>query len=295
MHRRLIPLCIFIEAMLLAAACSRPQPSPYLAPSCPIADGIRGYPVSVSSSAPADTALLGSVARAMAESWSTQVAAAAEKSPAPAIVQMMDAKLPERRAFARHGWRPSGSDTARLVLTYRAGLPAPEIALARAGALTSFEDSVRRAALAAVARAREAPGARYTLPLAVEVPNADTVALEVVFGREPDSLSAVARFSVHERNILPLITNRTPTYPPSALRSGVEGDVRVAFVVLPDSTIDPASVKVVGSSQSEFADAVIRSLSRDRYVPAEIDCQLVPGVAFQPFSFRIGARTLTGQ
>jgi TonB family protein len=295
MQRLLIPVCVLLEAMLLASACSRPQPSPYLAPSCPIAGGVRGYPVTVASSAPADTALLGSVARAMAESWSMQIAGAAEKSPVPPVVQMMDAKLLERRAFPRHGWRPSGSDTARLVLTYRAGLPAPEITLAHPGTPTSFEASVKRAALTAVARARETPGARYTLPLAVEVPNADTVALEVAFGQEPDSLSAVARFSVHERDILPMVTNRSPTYPPGALRAGLEGAVRVAFVVLPDSTIDPASIRVVRSSGPEFADAVVRALPSYRYVPAEIDCQLIPAVGLQPFAFGIGTSALVGR
>jgi TonB family protein len=280
---------------LSVSACAKPKPSKYVADACPIAGQLRGYPVSVSSSVPADTALLGDVARAMAASLSSQLAHGDDKPPVPPIVRVMDARIERGNTFSRNGWRPAPGDTARLRLVYRVGATAPEISLVHSGEPTRFELSVQRAAQAAIADAYDRPGARYTLPLAVSMPNAAPATLDVAFGREPDSLSGVARFSVHEAKVLPTVGNRPPTYPQGALRAGMRGYVKIAFVVLPDSTADMASVQVLQSSQPEFADAVMRSLPRFRYIPGEIDCRLVPTVVEQPFTFEIGEKTLTGQ
>lgn len=297
MRRPLSSLSAATVLALAVSACGGNQPNQYLASACPIPGNLRGYPVSASSGAPVDTALLGSVARAMAASLSRQLDDSHATVPSSTAAKLMDATLDRGDVFERYGWRPAPGDTAKLLVTYRPGQAAPEIALAHAGAdtPTSFEQSVQRAALAAVDRAREMPGARHTLPLTIAMPDAHPVAIEVAFGREADAPSGIARFSIHEQKVLPLPSNPGPTYPTNARAAGIEGDVRVAFVVRPDSTADLGTVHVVESSRPDFATSVVHSLARARYYPGEIDCRLVPTVVEQPFHFRMNHQLLSDQ
>ena len=280
---------------LAAAACGGKQPNKYLSSACPLPDGLRGYPVSASSSAPVDTALLGSVARAMAASLSQQLDDSHATVPSSLAAKLMSATLDRGDVFERYGWRPVPGDTAQLLVTYRPGQPAPTIALAHADSPTSFAQSVQSAALAAVDRARGIPGARHTLPLVIAMRDTQPIAIEVAFGREAERPSGVARFSVHEAKVLPLPGNPTPPYPTNARAAGIEGDVRVAFIVRPDGTADLGSVHVVESSRPDFATSAVHSLARARYAPGEIDCQLVPTVVEQPFHFRMNHQLLSDQ
>jgi hypothetical protein len=68
---------------------------------------------------------------------------------------------------------------------------------------------------------------------------------------------------------------------------GVDGEVVVAFVVGTDSAADMRTVRVLRSSHPNFTRSVLESLARNRYVPLELDCRVVPAVAQQPFIFRI--------
>ena len=279
--------------LLTAPACARPRASQYVSSACPIPGELRGYPVSASSDAALDTALLGRVARAMAASYSAQRQEADRREPVPTVATLMADTLDRGEIFERHSWRPEPGDTARLRVTYRAGQSAPEVTLANAGDPTPFAASVRRAALAAVENARERPGARHALPLALETPDAEPVVIDVAFGREAGAPGTDARFSVHEGPVLPLPSNIGPVYPTNARAAGIEGDVRIAFIVRPDSTADLSSVRVLESTRPDFATAVVHSLARARFVPAEIDCRLVPTVVVQPFSFRMNHQLLS--
>lgn len=291
-----ISIGVAIGLVISGSACANRHPDKYVSSACPLPGELRGYPVAASSSAPVDTAFLGRVARGMSASLSGELESAEQREPTPVVARLMSATLDRGDVFERHGWRPAPGDTARLLVTYRPGQPAPDVALARAGSATSFEALVERAALSAVANAREMPGAPRALPLTLAVPNAEPVAIEVAFGSEAaNAPSALARFSIHEAKVLPMPGNQVPTYPTNARAAGYEGDVKIAFIVRADSTADLSSVHVIQSSRPDFATAVVHSLARARYAPAEIDCKLVPTVVVQPFSFRIDHQLLSDQ
>ena len=285
-------LARLVLLLLVLPACGRRPPNQYLSGGCPVATGVRGYPVSASSDATGDTAFLAAVARAIASSFSAQVAEGTDKEPLTETVRAMDALLDQGNAFWRYDWRPAPADTARMLLTYRRGGEEPRISRAHPASPTKFEGSVERAAHAAVEWARGTTANRHRLPLVVPQQTSDSVVVEVVFGREPGAPSGTARFSVHEHVVRPMPGARPPEYPVSQLRSGYPGEVKVAFVILPDSTVDPESVQVLRASQPAFAAEVVRWLARARYIPAELDCRLVPTVGTQVFSFRIGMPAL---
>jgi TonB family protein len=86
-------------------------------------------------------------------------------------------------------------------------------------------------------------------------------------------------------------TLRVP-YPEQARAGRVEGEVLLAFVVRPDSTVDQASVRVLKSDHAVFTQVVLAHVDRFRYVPAMLDCRSVARLVQQPFAF--GPRPPTG-
>ncbi len=76
-----------------------------------------------------------------------------------------------------------------------------------------------------------------------------------------------------------------PTYPPSALRNGVEGSVVVRVDV--DATGYPMNVTVVQRSGSRELDrAATDAVRRWRFQPAHSNGQAVPGSIEVPFDFK---------
>ena len=279
---------------LSLTACAKVQTTEHVSPACPLPADLRGYPVSASSAAPLDTAFLGAVARAMANNLSGEFIDPKDKWPAPPAVKAMSAALDRGDVFERHSWRPAPGDTATLRVIYYAGKPMPEMALETSGVLTPFQMAVQRAAESALDSHDPSPS-RYGLPLAAPVPNADSVVVTVAFGREPDSRSGSARFSIREEKVWPMPGNQPPSYPTSAQAAGFEGVVEVAFIVRPDSTADLSSLYVISTPRPDFVTAIKNSLRRSRYAPAEIDCRLVPTVVRQPFTFKIAQQPLADQ
>lgn len=296
--RPLFSLSGAATALLAVTACANAhanaQSSQYVSSACPIPSELRGYPVSTSSSAALDTAFLSTVARAMAANLSGEFIDPKDKWLAPQAVEAMTAALDRGDIFERHSWRPAPGDTATLRVIYYPGKPAPEMALETHGALTPFQGAVERAAQSALDTSDPSPS-RHPLPLTVPVPNADSVVVTVAFGREPDSRSGSAHFSIHEEKVRPMPGNQPPSYPTNARAAGFEGVVEVAFTVRPDSTAELSSLYVISSPRPDFVAAIRNSLRSSRYTPAEIDCRLVPTVVRQPFTFKIDRQPLAGQ
>ena len=70
--------------------------------------------------------------------------------------------------------------------------------------------------------------------------------------------------------------------------AGTDGEVAVAFVVGADSAPDIRTLRVLRTSDQEFTKSVLQSLVRDRHIPLELDCRVLPEVVQQPYVFRMG-------
>ncbi len=90
-----------------------------------------------------------------------------------------------------------------------------------------------------------------------------------------------------DRPVSPLPGSPGPLYPPAAKARGEEGTVLVQFVVRADSTMDPASIRVIGATNDEFTDAVRAALPRMRFRAAELNGKPVAQLVQQPFGFQI--------
>lgn len=89
------------------------------------------------------------------------------------------------------------------------------------------------------------------------------------------------------RDPRPLAGNPTPSYPPQALRSGVEGSVSVRIEV--DAKGVPTDVKVVQRSGERSRDldrAVLETVRKWRFEPALQNGKPVAGAVVLPVDFR---------
>jgi hypothetical protein len=135
----------------------------------------------------------------------------------------------------------------------------------------SLADSVR-SALEAISREQEAPWLGTT----------DSIPLVIALAPEADSDSAAtasvfrARLPLYD---LPFSYAVMPAagvaakFPFSATVAGVGDTVTLAFTVLADGTIAPASVDIITARYSEFVTSVLDALGKTRYHPAHLgDC-----------------------
>src|SRR5690606_27323519 len=80
-----------------------------------------------------------------------------------------------------------------------------------------------------------------------------------------------------------------PTYPPDALRKGIEGWVELVFTVLPNGTVDDVQVRNA-SPADVFDDAAIRAVRQWRFEPVVRDGKPVPQRAMVRLRFTEGQR-----
>jgi protein TonB len=77
------------------------------------------------------------------------------------------------------------------------------------------------------------------------------------------------RFSTSEVDELPeLLGALSPPYPEQLRRAGVNGLVRVEYVILPSGRADSASVRVIASTEPAFTTSVISALLSASFKPA---------------------------
>jgi Gram-negative bacterial TonB protein C-terminal len=100
----------------------------------------------------------------------------------------------------------------------------------------------------------------------------------------------LAPFSVNfrvERQAMPMPYNRGPAYPEDLRQKGREGTVIAEFVVNSNGEPEPSSLRILQSSDPQFALAIYRSLPGWRYVPAKFDGRPVSELVQQPFGFNL--------
>lgn len=78
-----------------------------------------------------------------------------------------------------------------------------------------------------------------------------------------------------------------PEYPASLRAAGIEGEVRVQFVVDESGRADIGSLRILSSSNELFSDAVKRALPKMKFIPARIGSHAVAQTVQQAFVFRL--------
>lgn len=273
--------------VLVIAACFAPHgPTPYVASACPLPLGAHGYPVVAHDPAgKLDTASLSRIARAVGSNFETSTVEEDDDT-LPDDLATLSASLQRNRPLARHGWRPSSTDTGSMAVVYRPTLARP---LFRA-APGDFGRRLLRAATNAREAAESGRPQLDTLPLQLDLAGTDSVVVQVHFGSEPGPTDGAAYFAAQERDVRAIGPTLGLKYPPSLREIGMTGKVVVGFVVGPDSTADTSTMHVLRSTHPRFTDAVLDFVVRSRYVPQELDCHIVATVVQQPFVFALRER-----
>lgn len=105
--------------------------------------------------------------------------------------------------------------------------------------------------------------------------------------QEPDTASHAFTIievdSVAERDP----SSASPAYPRSLVEKGIEGQVTVRFVVDSTGFIDPATVRIIEATRTEFTRAVTDAMPGMRFRPAKMGTHAVRQLAEQQFSFKV--------
>lgn len=112
-----------------------------------------------------------------------------------------------------------------------------------------------------------------------ELPGADSVFLVI------DVDSAASRYD----------WSAAPTYPARMLQEKTSGFVKAEWVVQPDGYADTASLRIVESTNDDFAQAVRDALPYMRFSPAKIGRRTVSQLVRQEFTFRIAVAVADSQ
>ena len=149
------------------------------------------------------------------------------------------------------------------------------VELARRGSapLTSPPDAKPEATLREPkkAAADTAPRAADTVAQAPSTPNSDSVYTVLQVDTE------VTRAA----------NSAAPAYPLDLLKRGIEGSVRVRYVVDTTGFADTSSILILTSTNSEFTSAVLTALPYMRFHPARIGKLRVRQLVEQSFTFRM--------
>lgn len=78
-----------------------------------------------------------------------------------------------------------------------------------------------------------------------------------------------------------------PEYPDLLKQAGVEGRVRVSFVIDIDGRADVRTLTVLEASRPEFAESIRKALPTMRFLPAELRGRKVKQLVVLPFTFEI--------
>ena len=279
--RRTVKIYAIIVACLVSACTAPPRPTPYVVSDCPLPAGTHGYPIAAHDPAGRlDTATLRRIARSIGEDLAIS---RYHGESVPDDLAARGAFLARNQPLQRRAWNPSETDTASMLIVYRAGTPSPFFRLAGAES-GDFARRVLRAANAARDRAQRGKPQSDTLPLQLQLADGDSMVVLLRFGSEPGPGDGVAHFAAQERDVWPLGSNQAPRYPTN-LKS-MDGEVVVAFIVGADSAADMNSVSVLRASNAYFAQSVLEALPHHRFVPLQLDCRVVPIQVQQPFVFR---------
>jgi TonB family protein len=79
----------------------------------------------------------------------------------------------------------------------------------------------------------------------------------------------------------------TPVYPAAMRAAGIEGEVEAQFIVNDRGAAEVSSLRIVSSTNDQFAESVRRALPKMRFVPAQLEGRPVAQTVQQLFSFRL--------
>ncbi len=248
---------------------------------------VGGYPITVAAlgDATADSTFLASTARIIALRWATP---SLRRTDFTQWRRVRERTLPEIPRWA-DDWRPDSSHKAEFVIVLRrrgrSDLLQPT---------TSSSDRLFDRSLESVLR-DPLPGSP-DLPLLPASVSADTLALRVRFGVEPETLMpGMVRFAAIQTpvEVVPgtlqmTFQRRAPTTiggrntSAAAAVSGIEATVKYDVTV--EGTIDPRSLQLVDSNDREFGRTVMDALVRARFNAATTNCQPVRISVLQKFN-----------
>lgn len=105
---------------------------------------------------------------------------------------------------------------------------------------------------------------------------------------EPDSIAATSVFLAEAVDDPAVVVRQPePRYPPALLQAGVEGRVVVEFVIDTSGHAEPASPRVIESSNRAFDAAALESIQRSLFRPARVRGRSVRQLTRQAIGFRI--------
>ncbi|QHB71806.1 energy transducer TonB [Stenotrophomonas sp. 364] len=131
-----------------------------------------------------------------------------------------------------------------------------------------------------------APVGERMLP-ATETPVATTAPAPATRQAAPATTQRKPAAAARNREARPLASNAKPTYPPSALRSGVQGSVVASLSVDPSGHVTDASiVQRTGSRDRDLDRAVLTTVRNWQFEPAMNNGRAVASVVRVPVDFR---------
>lgn len=99
-----------------------------------------------------------------------------------------------------------------------------------------------------------------------------------------DATDAFLEYQV-EKPVQPIPGTVNPTYPTALRAAGVEGEIRLQFIVDTAGRVEPRSLKVTHSTNELFSDAALEVVPRMTFHPAEIRGRKVRQLVELPFAF----------
>lgn len=271
-----VRIAVLSLAALLLAASAGAQESPYQTRTCPVPEGMQGYPVWVMG---ADgTALDSSYARALAD-------AAARRWEAPSrsrgrhenLNRLRDRILPPEPRFP-DDWAPSADHVARVEITLRRGIRPGDAQVTAPSGDRAFDRSLPDLFRAGAPGGPELPA----LPAGV-----DSVRVIVGFGGEPAPGAATVRFAVQQTRVQVVPGTLEVARPPSTRgEATTPPTATVRYDIDASGRIVPTSIDVLAASDRSMEQNVRAGLLRARFVPAQSNCRPVALSVVQQFGGR---------
>ena len=104
-------------------------------------------------------------------------------------------------------------------------------------------------------------------------------------GNDDGKIESVGGRAVVDREVVPWETNPVPRYPAALRDARIEGRVLARFVVDTTGRVMMESVMIDAADHPAFGEAVVESLRRSRFEPAEYRGRKVPQLVARPFVF----------
>lgn len=281
---RLSWLGVMVAASM--SACAHTPAVGFGRSTCPISPEARPYSIRVTGDSSVGRSILQSVADALAGWWGSDD----ELPPARemAIFASLNALIDKPPYHGFGEWRPEPGDTGVAHVIYR-NAARPEFRITSSGARTEMRRRMTAAFDRAVAGAQLGVS-DDVLPLTLPV---DSLMLEVRFGWEPSPHRAnagsdgLAIFALNAEQARPRSGRAFIMYPEEMRQLNIEGEVRLAFVISADGSVDTTTVRTIESTAPEFLSEARRRIHGFRFYPAKLNCQPVAIVAIQPINWRL--------